>query len=120
MFNLFFDKHIIDVIVNKKNTTIANTLSRLRAKTLFIESDQYNWVREIGRIEGNALFGLMYFRGLLDLHLHIIDHLFADYKGHFVFGAIMSKIGSSFCLATIPSVTLLIDKRIDPQIALEQ
>ena len=121
MFNLFFDEqHIMDVIVNKKNTTIANTLSRLRAKTLFIESDQYTWVREIGHIEGDALFGLMYFRGLLDLHLHTIDHLFADYKGHFGFGVIMSKIGSSFCLATIPSVTLLIDKRINPQIALEQ
>ena len=41
MFNLFFDEHIMDVIVNKKNTTITNTLSRLRAKALFIESDKY-------------------------------------------------------------------------------
>lgn len=57
MFNLFFDKHIIDVIVNKKNTTITNTLSRLRAKALFIESDKYTWAREIDHIERNARFG---------------------------------------------------------------
>ena len=31
-FHLFFDEHIMDVIVNKTNTKIANTLSRLRPK----------------------------------------------------------------------------------------
>ena len=36
------------------------------------------------------LFGLMYFRGILGVNLHMTDRLFSN-DSHFVFGEIMSK-----------------------------
>ena len=38
----------------------------------------------------DALFGLMYFRGILGVNLHMTDRLFSN-DSHFIFGAIMSK-----------------------------
>ena len=40
--------------------------------------------------EIDALFGLMYFRGVVGVNLHMIDRLFSN-DSHFVLGAIMSK-----------------------------
>ena len=45
------------------------------------------------RVEIDALFGLMYFRGILGVNLRMTDRIFSN-DNHFVFGAIMSK--SSF------------------------
>ena len=42
------------------------------------------------RVEIDALFGLMYFRGILGVNLHMTDTLFSN-DSRFVFGAIMSK-----------------------------
>ena len=42
------------------------------------------------RVEIDALFGLMHFRGILGVNLHMTDRLFSN-DSHFVFGAIMSK-----------------------------
>ena len=42
------------------------------------------------RIEIDALFGLVYFRGILVVNLHMTDRLFLN-NSHFVFGEIMSK-----------------------------
>ena len=44
------------------------------------------------RVEINALFGLMYIRGVLGVDLRMTDTLFSN-DSHFVFGAIMSKKG---------------------------
>ena len=42
-------------------------------------------------MELDALSGFVYFRGLLRLNLHNVNHLFAEYEAHFVFGEIISK-----------------------------
>ena len=42
------------------------------------------------RVEIDALFGLVYFKGILGVNLHMTDKLFSN-GSHFVFGAIMSK-----------------------------
>ena len=42
------------------------------------------------RVEINALFGLMYIRGVLGVDLRMTDTLFSN-DSHFAFGAIMSK-----------------------------
>ena len=42
------------------------------------------------RFEIDALFGLMYFRGILGIDLHMTDRLFSN-DSHFVLDAIMSK-----------------------------
>ena len=41
-------------------------------------------------VEVDALFGLMYFRGILGVNLDMTDRLFSN-NSHFVFGTIMSK-----------------------------
>ena len=41
-------------------------------------------------VEIDALFGLMYFRGILLVNLHMTERLSLN-DSHFVFGAIMSK-----------------------------
>ena len=99
--NLFFDEHIMDVIVNKTNTKITNTFSCLRSKPSFVESDKYTSVRETDHIEVNAFFGLMYVRGLLGWNLHKTDHLFGDHEGRFAVWAIMPNNRSTFLLSHI-------------------
>ena len=42
------------------------------------------------RVEIDALFGLVYFRGMLGVNLHMTDRLFLN-NSNFVFGEIMSK-----------------------------
>ena len=42
------------------------------------------------RVEIDALFGLMYFGGILEVNLHMTDRLFSN-SSQFIFGAIMSK-----------------------------
>ena len=42
------------------------------------------------RVETDAVFGLMYFRGILGLNLHMTDRLFSNDR-QFAFGAIMLK-----------------------------
>ena len=46
--------------------------------------------KKTGRVEIDALFGLMYFRGIFGVNLDLTDRLFSN-DSHFVFGAIMSK-----------------------------
>ena len=71
----------MDKIVDCTNTRINETIARLQ------RSD--NWVKKADR-EIYALFGLMYFRGILGVNLHMTDRLFSN-DSHFSFGAIMSK-----------------------------
>ena len=46
--------------------------------------------QKTNRVEIDALFRLMYFRGILGVNLHMTDRLFSS-DSHFVFGAIMSN-----------------------------
>ena len=54
-------------------------------------------------VEIDALFGLMYFRAILGVNLHMTDRLFSD-GSHFVFGAIMSNV-PDFSKTTFASTT---------------
>ena len=79
------------MIVHNTSNKIRETLSRLRNNhPVFINSNKNSYVKETDHIEINALFGLMYLRGLLGMNLQRVDYLFAD-EGHYAFGAIMSK-----------------------------
>ena len=42
------------------------------------------------RVKIDALFGLMYFKGIVGVNLHTTDRLFSN-DSHFIFGAIISK-----------------------------
>ena len=78
-FQIFFDERVMDVIANKTNCKKFATSSRLRIKPVFVESGKHSWIGETDQVELNALFGLIYFRGLLGMNLRNVDHLFADY-----------------------------------------
>ena len=89
-FHLYFDNDIMDKIIDCTNTKINETIERLQQSDNFNESSKYTWVEKPERVEIDALFGLMYFRGILGVNLHMTDKLFS-HDSHFVFGAIMSK-----------------------------
>ena len=100
-FHLFFDDEIMDMIVHNTNNKIRETLSRVRNNhPAFVSSNKNPYVKETGHIEINALFGLMYLRGLLAMNLQRVDYLFAD-EGHYDFGAITSKNRFKFLLSHI-------------------
>ena len=76
------------MIVHNTNNEIRET-SRLRNNhSAFVNSNKNPYVKETDHIEINALFGLMYLRGLLGMNLQRVDYLFAD-EGHYAFGSIM-------------------------------
>ena len=69
----------MDMIVHNANNKIRETLSLLRNNhPAFIISNKNPCVRETHNIEINALFGLIYLRGLLAMNLQRVDYLFAD------------------------------------------
>ena len=80
----------MDKIANCTNTKISETIESLRQCNNFNESSKYTWVKKTSKDEIDALFGLMYFRGILGVNLHMTDRLFSN-DSHFIFGAIMSK-----------------------------
>ena len=48
------------------------------------------WVKKTDKVEINALFGLMYFRGMLGVNLYMTDRLFSS-DSHFSFVPIIPK-----------------------------
>ena len=80
----------MDKIVDWTNTRINETIARLQRSDNFNESSKYTWVKATDRVEIDALFGLLYFRGLLGVNLHMTDRPFSN-DSNFGFGAIMSK-----------------------------
>ena len=90
-FYLYFDNDVMDKIVDCTNTKINETIARLQQSDNFNESSKYTWIKKkTDRGEIDALFWLMYFRGILEVNLHMTDRLFSS-DIHFVFGAILSK-----------------------------
>ena len=65
---LFLSPVIVNLIVMETNKKIAKTLSNL--PTGSVENDRYSHYKETNYEEIYALFGLMYFRGLLGLNNH--------------------------------------------------
>ena len=75
-FHLYLDNDIIGRIVDYTNTRINETIARLQGSDNFNESSKYSWVKKTDRVEIDALFGLMYFRGILGVNVHMTDRLF--------------------------------------------
>ena len=94
----------MDKIVDCTITRINETIARWQRNDTFNESSKYTWIKKTDRVEIDALFGLMYFRGILGVNLHMTDRLFSN-DSHFVFGAIMSKSVSNFLKVTFTSTT---------------
>ena len=78
----------MDKIVDCTNISINETIAGLLRSDSFNESSKYTWVKKTDNF--NALFGLMYFGGILGVNLHMTDRLSSN-DSRFVFGAIMSK-----------------------------
>ena len=89
-FHLYFHNDIMSKIVDCTNTRINETIAALLRSDSFNESSKYSWVKKTDRVEIDALFGLMYFGGILGVNLHMTDRLSSN-DSRFVFGAIMSK-----------------------------
>ena len=89
-FHLYFDNDIMNKVVDCTNTRINETIARLQRSDNLNKSSKLTWVKKADRAEIDALFGLMYFRGILGVNLHMNDRLSSN-DSHFVFGVIMSK-----------------------------
>ena len=87
-FHLYFDNDIIDKIVDCTNTRINETITRLQQSGNLNESSKYTQVKK-NRVEIDPLFGLMYFRGIIGVILHLTERLLS-YDSHFVFGATLN------------------------------
>ena len=72
------------------NTRINKTIARLQRSDNLNKSSKLTWVKKADRAEIDALFGLINFRGILGVNLHMNDRLSSN-DSHFVFGVIMSK-----------------------------
>ena len=86
-----FGSDIINIIADKANLRIQDTIDFLSAKLNIGESDKYSWIKTADIIELTALFGLMHFRGLLGGYNNSVKSLFSDTQGHYIFLAVMYK-----------------------------
>ena len=68
----------MDKIANCTNTKISETIESLRQCNNFNESSKYTWVKKTSKDEIDALFGLMYFRGILGVNLHMTERIFSN------------------------------------------
>ena len=62
-FQFYFDNKIIELIVRHTNNEIHEIIARNQENDSFQES--YCWMGPMDKVELDALFGLMYFRGVL-------------------------------------------------------
>ena len=75
LFYLFFDDEIMNIILYHTNNKIKDIISHLKKNRKFVENlSKYPQIKETDIIEINALFGLMYLRGLLGMSLQRIDY----------------------------------------------
>lgn len=85
IFDLFFTPEMVQTVVDYTNVRVAK-----RAVNVVI-SDKDSHFGPTDSIEIHALFGLMYFRGLLGLSNHRYTILFAEKTGHPIFSGTMSR-----------------------------
>ena len=86
-----FDDNIINKILDHTNNRINETIARLQRVESYNKSiDRCTWVKGTDKIKLDALFGLMYFRGLLVVNLYLTDRLISP-DSYFVFNSIISK-----------------------------
>ena len=82
-FELFFSAAMMDLVVESTNLKTERTLSKLPQSALNDNTRLY--LCSTDKYELYALFGLMYFRVLLGLNNHAVDHIFSEQIGHPVF-----------------------------------
>ena len=73
-FHIFFDENIKSKIVGGTNNRINETIAHLQRVESYNKSiNKYTRVKVTDKIVLDALFGLMYFRGLRGVDLHLTD-----------------------------------------------
>ena len=91
-WELYFDNDMIQLLLTHTNRSISATRDQLPASAFNANSKLKRCVFEdTNELEIRALFGLMYYRGMLNQNLEKVDHLWNDQTGHPVFGATMAK-----------------------------
>ena len=88
-FHLFFDDNMMNKIGNHTN-------NRINVESCNKSIDKYKWVKVTNKIELVPLFGLMYFRGLFNVNLYLIEDYFHQTVTSFLFLS-CRKIVSDFC-----------------------
>ena len=68
----------MDKIVDCTNTRINATIAHLQRSDNFNESSNYTCVKKADRVKIDALFGLIYFRKILGVNLHMTYKLFSN------------------------------------------
>ena len=83
-----------------------------------IDDDTKPYLRTTNEVEMYAMFGMMYFRGLLSLnHLNVLQ-LFAEKTGHHVWGVLCKGNASPSLQATCAMMTTKLTARIGRRIGL--
>ena len=80
---------MIELVVSCTNIRLESIINQHLDKIK--NNSRYGFLHQTDSTEIRALFGLVYFRGLLGLHNHKISILFSQKAGHPVFGATMSR-----------------------------
>ena len=93
-FNLFVTPAMVRHIVESTNRKIEEAFANLPEEAIDDDTNPYLWT--MNEMEMYAVFGMMYFRGLLSLNYHNVHKLFAEKTGHHVFGGTMSRERFSF------------------------
>ena len=88
-FHKFIDEQMIELVVSCTNIRLESII--IQHLDTIKNNSRYSFLHETDSTEIRALFGLVYFRGLLGLHNHKISILFSQKAGHPVFGATMSR-----------------------------
>ena len=91
MFGIYFiTEEMVLSIVNFTNKRIENTI--LKVSDLLQTSNKYPHIKVTDKIEIEAYFGLLYFRGLFKLNMHLTNIIFSERHGLPVFGAAVSRM----------------------------
>ena len=93
-FDLFIHPAMVDKIMTSTNGTIEETIAGLSEEVL--EDSTKPYIRLTDKCEMYALFGLMYFRGLLGQNKHHVNDIFSERAGHPVFGGFCAETASTF------------------------
>ena len=98
-FSKLINEEMVDLVVSCTNARLENIIAQHIDK---IENNsRYGWIRLTDATEIKALFGLMYFRGLMGLHNHSHDILFSENAGHPMFAATMSRNRFTLLIANL-------------------
>ena len=95
IIGFFFDFNITKITAEKTNLRIPSTIAHLLTSKKFCEPNKYTLVKITDIIDLKALFGMMYFRGLLGSNHNSVESLFSDFESSFQIFARSSNVWSS-------------------------